>query len=106
MVRSNSVWIAAAIAPIKLYRVVSSALPPRCRFYPTCSTYALTAISTHGVFRGWWLAVRRVLRCHPWHSGGYDPVPPVSLQSTAASAKSRDFPTPANTSGAVPWIST
>jgi len=46
-----------------------------CRFYPTCSEYAKTAIETHGVFRGSWFAGRRLLRCHPWHPGGADPVP-------------------------------
>jgi len=47
-----------------------------CRFYPHCSDYALEALSTHGAARGAWLSARRVLRCHPWNPGGYDPVPP------------------------------
>lgn len=47
----------------------------QCRFYPTCSSYAREAIETHGSFRGTWLALRRILKCHPWHPGGVDPMP-------------------------------
>ena len=62
---------------IQLYRKFISPLkPPSCRFYPTCSAYALEAIQVHGAFRGSWLAVRRLLKCHPFHPGGIDPVPP------------------------------
>jgi putative membrane protein insertion efficiency factor len=61
---------------IKVYKVVvSPLLPPACRFLPTCSEYALGAIEKHGVFKGSYLAVRRILRCHPLCKGGYDPVP-------------------------------
>jgi uncharacterized protein len=64
--------------PIVAYRRwVSPALPARCRFYPSCSAYALEAVTTHGAWRGIGLAIWRVLRCHPFHPGGYDPVPPV-----------------------------
>ncbi len=65
-----------AVAPIVVYqRLVSPLLPRRCRFVPTCSEYAVAVITKHGVLRGSWLAVRRVLKCHPFHRGGYDPVP-------------------------------
>jgi uncharacterized protein len=56
---------------------VSPLLGPRCRFYPSCSQYALEAVHLHGSLRGSFMALRRLLRCHPWHSGGYDPVPSV-----------------------------
>lgn len=55
--------------------LVSPWLGPRCRFYPTCSNYALEALATHGAARGIWLTLRRLGRCHPWHPGGFDPVP-------------------------------
>ncbi|MCL4122022.1 UNVERIFIED_CONTAM: hypothetical protein GTU68_008237 [Idotea baltica] len=48
----------------------------RCRFYPSCSCYAYDAISQHGLISGGWLSIRRLSCCHPWHAGGYDPVPP------------------------------
>ena len=57
--------------------VLSPLLGPRCRHLPTCSRYALEALERHGAWRGGWLAARRVLRCHPWGSSGYDPVPEV-----------------------------
>ncbi|MBI5588585.1 MAG: membrane protein insertion efficiency factor YidD [Deltaproteobacteria bacterium] len=56
-------------------RLVSPVLPPACRFHPSCSEYAYGAIEGHGALKGTYLAVRRVLRCHPYHPGGYDPVP-------------------------------
>jgi putative membrane protein insertion efficiency factor len=56
-------------------RAISPALPPRCRFAPTCSAYAAEAVAVHGAGRGSWLALRRLLKCAPWHPGGYDPVP-------------------------------
>jgi len=54
---------------------ISPLLGPRCRFYPSCSHYAIEAIETHGAARGVWLTAKRISRCHPWHEGGFDPVP-------------------------------
>ena len=65
-----------ALAALRVYkRFVSPLLPPLCRFEPTCSAYAMGAISKYGVLKGGWLALRRLLRCHPFHPGGWDPVP-------------------------------
>jgi putative membrane protein insertion efficiency factor len=61
---------------IRGYQLALSPLfGPRCRFYPSCSHYALEAIEIHGALRGTWLTVRRISRCHPFHEGGFDPVP-------------------------------
>jgi uncharacterized protein len=64
------------IVPIKVYQyLISPLLGPHCRFYPTCSQYAIEAIERHGILYGGYLALHRVSRCHPWHAGGIDPVP-------------------------------
>lgn len=71
--------------PVVLYRgLVSPLIGPRCRYYPTCSAYALEALRVHGPVRGSWLAVRRVVRCHPLHEGGIDPVPPARRSTDQA----------------------
>ncbi len=65
------------IALLRAYQyLISPLLGPRCRHFPSCSEYAVLALREHGTLRGSWLALRRVSRCHPWGSSGYDPVPP------------------------------
>lgn len=65
------------IALIRLYQLVLSPfVGNQCRFTPTCSHYALEAVERHGALKGGWMALRRIGRCHPWHPGGHDPVPP------------------------------
>jgi hypothetical protein len=65
-----------ALLLIRFYqKLISPMLPSSCRFFPSCSEYTYQAIEKYGVLRGGWLGVRRVGRCHPWHPGGFDPVP-------------------------------
>lgn len=65
------------ILPVRLYQwILSPLLPPSCRYTPTCSHYMVEAIGEWGPFRGLWMGIRRILRCHPWGGHGYDPVPP------------------------------
>lgn len=87
--------IAVLVAPIRAYQLVlSPLLGPRCRFYPSCSSYAVTALRVHGPLRGTALALWRLLRCHPWNPGGPDPVPPTHHRSASA--------TPAGSSSRAP----
>ena len=66
---------------IRLYQsYISPLTPPTCRFQPTCSNYAVEAISEYGVIKGTWLGTKRIFKCHPFHPGGYDPVPPKKDQ--------------------------
>jgi hypothetical protein len=93
----------ALLATIGFYsRAISPALPPRCRFAPTCSAYAAEAVAVHGAARGSWLALLRLLRCAPWHPGGYDPVPPrhESSPTTGTRDDARTSMTAAPSSGA------
>jgi len=74
--KSIAIWL------IKGYRAfISPLFPPSCRFHPTCSQYALEAITRFGILKGGWLATKRICRCHPLHPGGYDPVPQGSSES-------------------------
>lgn len=64
------------LVPVRFYRyAISPLMAPRCRFFPSCSEYAIEAVERHGAWRGGWLAARRVCRCHPWNPGGIDEVP-------------------------------
>jgi putative membrane protein insertion efficiency factor len=72
----SSIGRICGVAVVRFYqRWISPYTPPSCRFFPTCSEYAALAVTRYGLIRGGWMAVRRVLRCHPFHPGGYDPVP-------------------------------
>lgn len=83
MSRRNPVgWLLVGL--VRLYQLtISPLLGQNCRYYPSCSQYAVTALQTHGVLRGCWLAIRRLARCHPWTPGGVDHVPPARSSATA-----------------------
>ncbi|SDC80189.1 membrane protein insertion efficiency factor YidD [Actinokineospora iranica] len=79
------------LVPVRVYRRwISPALPPACRFYPSCSAYAVEALTVHGALRGSWLALRRLLRCGPWHPGGLDPVPPRRTENASGTTSPAD----------------
>lgn len=73
---------------VRFYRTaISPWTPPSCRYTPTCSAYALEALRVHGAGKGGWMAVRRILRCHPWGGHGYDPVPGTEVEEGGASVE-------------------
>lgn len=80
MVKVSSLLQKSLIALLQVYRCfISPFIGNNCRFYPSCSKYALIAIRRHGVLKGPYLTIRRLLCCHPWHKGGYDPVPSLPV---------------------------
>lgn len=84
----------AAVWPLKAYQRYLSPLKgtPTCRFHPTCSSYAIGAIETHGVLKGSYLGLMRLLRCHPFHPGGHDPVPPRRENQRAPEGATTEAP--------------
>lgn len=73
---ARTVFRHIALLPVYAYRAcISPILPPTCRYTPTCSAYMVEAVMKYGIFRGGWLGIKRLLRCHPWGGSGYDPVP-------------------------------
>jgi len=89
--RSPLQWLLVGL--IGMYQKTAALRSPRCRFHPTCSSYAVEAITVHGAARGSWLAIRRISRCHPWNPGGIDhvaPRPPASDRSGNPTTATRD----------------
>lgn len=79
----HSLLIKILILPVKFYQLsISPLLPKSCRHYPSCSEYAIEALKVHGIFKGSMLAIWRILRCNPWGTSGYDPVPPKKDKRT------------------------
>lgn len=80
----NKILTTLLIGLVRIYQLfISPVMGSNCRFYPTCSSYMIQAIQTHGAIKGLWLGIRRVLRCHPYSDGGVDPVPePKCCQSS------------------------
>lgn len=77
----HAVFVEALLLPVRVYRwLLSPLLPKACRFYPSCSAYAMEALKTHGAVKGIWLSALRLSRCHPFHEGGFDPVPQVTAK--------------------------
>lgn len=77
-----------ALLMIKFYQyAISPLMANHCRFYPSCSSYTYEAIEQYGFFRGIYLGIRRLLRCHPWNPGGYDPVPPKTISKHSSKIK-------------------
>ncbi len=74
--RIRGLIVELLLLPVHFYRMcISPLFPPSCRYVPTCSQYAIEALRRHGPFKGTWLTIRRICRCHPWGGSGYDPVP-------------------------------
>lgn len=72
-------------------KFISPLKPPTCRFYPTCSQYAMEALEVHGAAKGSWLAVKRICKCHPFHPGGVDPVPPAKPKRVKLAGNVQDI---------------
>ncbi len=78
---SRRIFIFIVIIPVRIYQyLISPLLPASCRHVPTCSEYTIEAFKIHGIFVGGWLALKRIIRCHPWGTHGYDPVPPKKIK--------------------------
>lgn len=89
-----SLWRLPYFLILAYRRLLSPLLPSTCRFHPSCSAYGLEALKGHGLLHGSWLTIRRVARCHPWHPGGHDPVPPA--RCCGGSSPSSASPSPTN----------
>ncbi len=76
LLKQTSTLTKLLVSPLRAYQYcIGPLLGNCCRFYPSCSSYSIEAIQTHGILRGCFLMLRRILRCHPWHQGGFDPIP-------------------------------